>query len=380
MQKISLNRDTLEKVNLNENDCVNCKKCFNICPMMKEYGDSPKSILKSIYNEKSIDKNIPFSCMLCNACVTNCPKDIDLKSMFYDIRTEITKQNPKELKDLGYNKIKFHQKSSFSPVFSKGFVDKGSQKIFFPGCSLSSYSRELVMKTYEYLKEHIEDISIVFGCCGKPTLDIGDSSKFEKYYSEVDKLFKNNEISEVIVACPNCFNTIKRNSPGLVVTPIWSVINKYGVTKSLENHYKDLDIQFSLHDPCPVREEVEIHKDVRSILNSLGVNIAEFDNNRGNTECCGSGGMVRVTNSEISVRQTNKRASEAKTDNIVTYCESCCESMLSCGKSTLHVLDFIFNDDVINKKKFTQREVSFLGKWANRYKLKKEMEGKNDTK
>ncbi|MGL5693292.1 MAG: heterodisulfide reductase-related iron-sulfur binding cluster, partial [Peptostreptococcaceae bacterium] len=129
----------------------------------------------------------------------------------------------------------------------------------------------------------------------------------------------------------------------------------------------DLDKEFSLHDPCPMRYEKEIHNDVRSILNELGIKVVEFDQNRENSECCGSGAMVRVTNLDVSMKQTNKRADQSKTDTIISYCESCCESMLSAGKKSLHILDFIFNEDVISKNKFTQDSTSVIHKWKMRY-------------
>ena len=97
--------------------------------------------------------------------------------------------NNKNIKDIGYNSVKIHQTNSFSPVFSKSFLNKNTKKLFFPGCSLSSYSPEIVLKTYEYLKENISDLSIAFKCCGKPTLSMGDVDKFKIYYSQVENLF-----------------------------------------------------------------------------------------------------------------------------------------------------------------------------------------------
>lgn len=368
MNKIDLDKKLLKDIEANEDNCINCKKCYNACPMMKEYSDSPKELMKKIVAEKRVDKNIPYSCNFCEVCNLKCPQNIKIKDMFYNMRSDIFNNNKNSLKKLGYNTVKFHQANSFSPVFSKSFMNKESKKVFFSGCSLLSYSPELVSKTYEYLKGYINNISIAFQCCGKPTISMGDSDTFKKYYSRVDDLLKKNNIEEVIVACPNCFSTIKQYSKSIKVTTIWEVINEYSVPKNLINHYEDLDIEFSLHDPCPIRYEYKIHDDVREILKSLGIKIVEFDKNRENSECCGSGGMVRVTNPSLSLAQTNKRANEAKTDTIISYCESCCEAMMLANKNTLHILDFIFNEDVINKSKLTQKSKSTIKKWNNRYK------------
>ena len=371
MNNINLNNKTIEIVKEKNNECVNCKLCFKSCPMMKEYSSSPKELMEEIIKNKSVDKNIPYSCMSCNVCKVKCPKDIDLKEMFYNLRKDVANSDSKSLKGLGYNTIKFHQINSFSPIFSSNYINNNTKKVFLPGCSLSSYSPDIVMKTYNYLKSNIGDISLLIKCCGKPTLAMGDEKKFKDYYSKLEKIFKENEIEEVIVACANCLDTIKNNSKDIKVTSLWSVINEIKIPNELINNYDDINKEFSLHDPCPIRYESKIHDDVRNILNDLGVKVVEFDKNREKSECCGAGAMVRVTNPEISIKQTKKRASEAKSDTVVSYCQSCCESMLSVGKKSLHILDFIFNEDVINKNKFTQDKTSVVHKWKMRYKTAK---------
>ena len=377
MNNINLNNKTIEIVKEKNNECVNCKLCFKSCPMMKEYSSSPKELMEEIIKNKSVDKNIPYSCMACNVCKVKCPKDIDLKEMFYNLRKDVISNDSKNLKGLGYNTIKFHQINSFSSIFSSNYINGNTKKVFLPGCSLSSYSPDIVMKTYDYLKSNIEDISLLIKCCGKPTLAMGDEKKFKDYYSKLEKIFKENEIEEVIVACANCLDTIKNNSKDIKVTSLWSVINEIKIPSELINNYDDISKEFSLHDPCPIRYEIKIHDDVRNILNDLGVKVVEFDKNIEKSECCGAGAMVRVTNPAISIKQTKKRASEAKSDTVVSYCQSCCESMLSVGKNSLHILDFIFNDDVINKNKFTQDKTSVIHKWKMRYKTAKQSKDNN---
>ena len=150
---INLNEKTLEEIKINENNCINCKKCYNSCPMMSKYSSSPKELMKKIITDKGVDKNIPYSCSSCAVCNLKCPKDIKIKEMFYDMRKDIFNNDKKNINDIGYNSVKFHQINSFSPIFSKSFSNKSTKKLFFPGCSLASYSPEIVLKTYEYLKK-----------------------------------------------------------------------------------------------------------------------------------------------------------------------------------------------------------------------------------
>lgn len=368
MDKIDLNSDILKKIEVNKNYCINCKQCFNVCPMMKEYSSAPKKLMEEMLCEKKVDKNIPYSCMNCDVCKVKCPKDIDLKEMFYNMRVNIFTKNTKGIKELGMNTIRFHQINSFSSIFSRSFIDKSTRKVFLPGCSISAYDADLVLKTYDYLNSNIKDLGLIFECCSKPTLSLGDKDKFNQYYYRLEKLFKENNINEVIVACPNCYKTIKENSPNVKVTLIWEVINKYGLPKKLENYYNDISIEFSLHDPCPVRYENNVHEDVRKILYKLGIKVVEFDQNRKKTQCCGAGAMVGVTNPKVAKKQMERRSREAKTENIICYCQSCCESMISVGKPTIHILDLLFNNMVINKNKFYQEKTTVINKWKTRYK------------
>ena len=368
MDKLNLSKDVLNEILENEKNCIDCKRCFSPCPMMKEYSSSPKELMKNIIDENKVDKNIPYSCMACDSCIKNCPKNIDLKKMFYDMRKDIYINNKKEIKSLGINTVKIHQANSSSSIFSKSFLNQNTKKIFFPGCSLSSYSSNVVIKTYEYLNEKIDNLGLVYGCCSKPTLDIGDKEKFKKYYSQIEELIKENNICEIIVACPNCYQTIKENSTNIKVKLIWEVIKENKIPLYLKDYYKDTLNQFSLHDPCSIRNENKIHDDVRDIIYQLGINIVEFDSNRENTQCCGAGGMVGVTSKDIANNQMIRRSNQTKADTIICYCESCCESMKLAGRQTIHVLDLLFNKDIINNKNFNQEKSGTINKWLTRYK------------
>ncbi|MEW8955729.1 (Fe-S)-binding protein [Clostridium sp.] len=370
MNKAKLSKTLIDKIESSERQCIDCKICVKVCPMMDEFIDSPKELLGSIINENKIDKNMAFSCMLCNRCVMECPKEIDLKEVFFNSREDIFKNDKKELKSLGYNTIKFHQKNSFSPIFTSKIKKNNIKRIFIPGCSLSAYDPNIVLNTYRYLENVTDNISMLFQCCGKPTLDMGDIEGFKGYSSRLNKIIEDNNIEEVIVACENCYKTIESNS-SVKVTSLWNVIDKKGVPKELKGRYKNLKETFALHDPCPIREEKEIHESVRNILKDLRVNIIEFEKNRDKTQCCGAGGMVCVTNNKLALTQMNKRARETEADYIVSYCESCVESMIRGGKNSLHILDFLFNPKVISGEKLTQDITGTLRKWTNRYNAKR---------
>lgn len=372
MRDIKISEDIVKKIEKEEEKCIGCRLCMKNCPMLGEFCDSPKELLKDLKNNKKADITLPYSCALCNYCTTVCPKDVYLKDIFYDLRTHIVDTENSPPKELGYSAVKFHQNNSFSKFFStdiKELSNSETKRIFFPGCSLSSYSPDIVMNSYNYLREKLPGIGIVLKCCGNPTYSMGEREKFNNLYNGIQDEFEKNEIDEVIVACLNCYKTIKRNSKNLKVISLWEVISEYGVPKDKKDYYKFLYKDFAIHDPCPTRDESKIHDSIRDILNQLGIKITEMEFNRKNTLCCGSGAMIGVTSKELSYRQRKKRANQSKSDYIVTYCEECVESMRKGEKKSIHILDLIFDNDI--EEKFDQDDINTISKWINRYKTKR---------
>ena len=372
MKTIKIRDDLALKIEKEADKCIGCNLCMKNCPMAEKVLETPKELLEDIKGKKQVAIDIPYSCALCNYCTAVCPKDVKLRDVFFDLRTNIVDVLKTPPKELGYNSVKFHQNNSFSKVFStdiKTLDEKGKGIVFFPGCSLSSYSPDIVMDTYEYLKEKLPEVAIALKCCGNPTYSMGESEKFSKLYNDLDREFKNNNVKEVIVACENCYKTIKNNSPDIKVSSLWEVISKHGVPDRKKSYYESLDKAFSIHDPCPTRNESKMHDAVRSILSELGIKVKEMEFTREKTLCCGSGAMIGVTSKELAMKQGEKRANQSTETCIISYCEECVESIRKGGKESIHILDLLFNKDI--EETFDQEDINFINKWFNRYKSKR---------
>lgn len=361
--------DNTMRIIKEEQKCIGCNACMKGCPMLHKFCDSPKVLLKELLESGTFDYKLPYSCMLCGYCTKVCPKGVDLKSLFLELRRDAVDQtNGKLPKDLGASAVNFHQKFSFSNLFTSDIQNLQSGTIFFPGCALMSYSPEIVQKTYSYLGEKIPGIGIYNKCCGKPTSFMGKEEKFKEYFSILENEFLSKKVKKVITGCQNCFMTISNNSNIVEVVSLWEIISSVGIPENRKGIGGSIELEFTIHDPCPTRDVDVIHESVRDITTQLGVKVKEMKFNRGKTLCCGSGGMVSVTQGHIAKAHTERRANEASTDYIITYCQECVESMRRGGKSSFHILDLLFND---NFKDMEQKNNSTLGKWLNRYKGKK---------
>ncbi|EGT3616896.1 (Fe-S)-binding protein [Clostridium perfringens] len=362
----------------NLENCIDCGLCYKVCPMMNRFGESPKNILNAIDENKISYEDISYSCMLCNACTETCPKDINLKEMFHKFRIKSYRENLKYTKKkFNLKVVQSHQKGSFSKFLTSKDNDKKIKRVFIPGCSLSGYHNDIIFKIKNYLEINLGEIEILLKCCGKPSKDIGNLDLFEKNLKDIEKNIKNKGVDEIIVACENCYKTFGEAFNGIKVITLWEVINELGVPVELKNKYLNYKEKFALHDPCPIKKENQIHEAVRNILNELGIKIVEFEKNRSKTECCGCGGMVGVTNKGLWESQKNNRANSTECENIISYCESCVNTFKSSDKNVLHILDLIFNEDVINGKVKSQKNISTINQWINRIKLAKKVGREN---
>jgi len=341
--------------------------------MLDEFTTSPKKLLFDFTDELP-SSDIAMSCATCDYCHTVCPEDISFKDIFKEAKIEHAKDD-NLLKKYGYNSVRLHQISSFSKLFTaktKFYIGEYKNMAFMPGCALSSYSPTLVEKIYQHLQTVLPGINMLQQCCGQPTRIVGDLKRFENLYGRLEDDIEYMNVDTVVTACENCYMSLKEFSPNTNVVSLYEILVRYGIPKEKIGAFKDFG-KVALHDPCPTRHEKSLHTSTRKLLNTIGLEFEEFKKNKEKTECCGSGGMLELTNPKLAIQQMNSRVNQTNCDTIVSYCQSCSESMIKGGKNGVHILDYIFQDDI--QKDFTQRKNSIIKKWFNRYRSKKMIEG-----
>lgn len=318
-----------------------CKLCIKDCEFLKLYCETPKQLAQKLkegfYKEKSI---IPYSCNLCELCKKVCPEDLCSGDMCMAIREKMVQDGIGPLKPHLF--VRKDQEFSMSDSFSlsiPGSKDKSSEWAFFPGCTASGYSPELVINTYKYLQEKLPGIGIILGCCGAPTHCLGDHPAFlgmeEKLESELKKL----GASGLILACPDCYRTIKRSTPAIKLKSLYEVMAEKGLPESAKT---STPRTFSLHDSCTARDEKEVMDAVRILVERMGYQLVEMEYSREKTRCCGAGGMIPYVDPGLFVKIAKRRADESPYD-FITFCAACRETLASTGKPSVHILDLIFN-------------------------------------
>ncbi len=358
--------------------CDDCGVCVKNCMFLGYYCDSPKELAKRFKRNPMENLEIPYSCSICGLCERVCPLDLYPGNMCLETRREII--NPLENKILPSDFIYYHiapkldsfrvhqvlSTSSFF-TFNKAAESKNGtvpKTVFFPGCSLPAYSPELVIKSYQYLREVIPGTGIVLNCCGKPCNDMGDTERFQRLFDETVKIFSNLGTEEVILSCINCHKIFREHSD-IKIRSLYEVMTEKGFPKNVSGDGQVI----SIHDSCPARYHPEIRNAVRQIMSQLGFEIAEMQFKNELTRCCGAGGCAPSGNAVLADRHTRKRVGQAK-GQLVSYCAHCRERFSTFSPS-LHVLDYVFSKP--NKRHLKEYHDS-LTNWFNRLYLKKRLQ------
>jgi Fe-S oxidoreductase len=341
--------------NILEN-CTGCKQCVEECDFLQRHCSSPKELAESFKAGKhKANPQIPYSCNICSLCEVRCPKKLNIGKMCFAARRQLVQEGlaPLEQHQPLAKGLDWNESDAFKVALPASFAGdtKGiTTRVFFPGCALSAYSPDLVLKAYDYLQGKLPGTGIVLGCCGAPAYLIADQQRFDEVIDGIESDLNELGCSEIITACPYCHNALKHHLPNLRITSLYQILEEIWIpevglqeTNAAEKH------TFSIHDPCSTRFEPEIQSSIRKLIQAAGYEVCELEHSRDSTHCCGLGGMAFAVDSNLSAKKAKRTVQESKHD-LVTYCASCRGNLASQGASILHILDLIFGESWQEKR------------------------------
>lgn len=336
-----------------------CKLCMKECIMLNDYTECPKSLFRKYLEDgyEEIDRMIAYSCNECSQCTLKCPNEFDLKGVFRALKEAYAEENqglvPLEiLKDSDRTQEK-ECGDEYCTRLDGGVQKKTAEQqkkktkyVFVPGCTVSAYSPEGVENVVKHLKDCLgdENVGALLQCCGKVTRFIGENEKFEERNKKAIDILDDMGAEVIITVCPSCYKVFKETAKNQRVIAYWDLMkNLIGIPKTAKGIGKGSDVVFNIHDSCVTRDEISHHESVRWILDEMGYDWTEIERNGKNTRCCGVGGMVCSSNTELYERVYTRRANDFNQNHIVTYCGSCRGTMQTAGKDAVHILDLLFD-------------------------------------
>ena len=199
-------------------------------------------------------------------------------------------------------------------------------------------------------------------CCGVPAEILGLEAEGARAREQIMRAIDDLGAEELIVACPQCQETLCERFPEVQVSSVWDIVAE---TWDPTQRYDDL--RLAVHDPCRSRQNPEVHAAIRTLVRTSGAEVIETEYSHERSRCCGSGGKIENVDPEL-FSKIAARASEESELPMVTYCTGCRSALRDAGHETIHVLDLLMTPDPVDHA--LDREPGIFMRLANRLRSK----------
>ncbi len=323
-------------------DCQ-CLECAKACAFIAHFKRYPKLYLREIYNNLSIAlgnrtaNTMINACALCSQCEVICPNGLDLGAAIQSAREIMVKTRKMPASAFEFAVDDMKQANSESSFFFRPQPGTESSRwLFFPGCQLGASAPSTVRKTYDYLCRQLEGgVAFMHGCCGIMAEWAGQTSLFEETREKIREAWETLGRPRVITACPTCRKTLE-SIFGDQLTDVWTLLLEEGVPKL------ETPLPLTIHDACGARYMEETREAVRSLLAQLGCEVHEAPYSGDRSPCCGYGGLIQFSNSDLALEMTNFCIGDID-ETRLTYCMGCRDRFSKAGARAIHLLELIFD-------------------------------------
>lgn len=369
--------------------CMKCGFCRAVCPIFSEFkieAYSPRGRLQLVKNlRRGVTHFTPqlhdplFRCLICKACVEECPSGVELDRLFITARNKEVEDKSLSLgKRLVFRYFmrarrilpftvtllallqrislifwRYNPLRIFFPLFGmpmgrniplftlKPFLSrypqvvppKGAKKMrvaFFVGCATNYLYPGIGASLIDVLTQLGVEVVIPKGqmCCGTPLYISGDVEGARYLARRNIDLFSHLEVDYIVSACASCGLSLKKEWKRLMgldwdsskVKDISELLLELGLPEDLE----ELKERITYHDPCHLRRGQGIFEEPREILQKLaGENFQEMEES---DRCCGGAGSFNLfyyqTSQAVGMRK-RERVLESGAEIVATSCPSC---------------------------------------------------------
>ncbi len=361
--------------------CVRCGTCIKFCPLFTAREDekfTPRAktyllqVMDMIEDDEELGKEfrrLLFQCTMCGRCEEVCSSDVDLLKIWHEQRAIAVETAPEEFDYLdALKKALANVKNIYGldpedravfwidelidelPNIEDRVYEKGktAEVMVFLGCLMSFRSTQMdVVKSLFRTLEHIGADYLVMGaeefCCGHPLHLMGDDEGAEELRTHNRQVMQDAQAKTVITCCPGCLIQLKNyhNLEGMDVLHHTQYFDRV-----IENPPNlGSDEEFAYHDPCELHRISKVKTEPRSVMRKIGVNFREMD-----LSCCGGGGLLRMTDPDLSDKIIAVRASKEHIGEttVLTCCPSCREQLLSADLKTRDIVEVL--DEAFQKE------------------------------
>jgi glycolate oxidase iron-sulfur subunit len=388
---MSERKDLLQQATEITNQCDRCGSCTTVCPLFGEKdiesscargkNNLTRGLAEGILKPSSDLLNAVNFCLLCRACVDNCPSKVQTDEAMIAVRQHLTdlaggatfkykafggmmKSRPlvklsaaalKVVRLLGVNRLipaglvpgEFTRKQYLAsfvgpaalgtpPKASSVAVTANTRVAYFNGCGMRMMFPDAVDKSRQLLAEvsATRPQTVNNLCCGVMHLVHGMQKDFFAMAKENIRLYEN--IDVIVTDCASCSGTLKQTAKYFSDDPEWREqaeafskkvmdITEYLVKAGYKPQQKR-DVTLTFHEPCHLGRGQGLRSQPRELLKAA----ANYVEMKGADTCCGGSGSFHLDYPEISDRLLDKKRiniEQSGAQIVVSECPVCLTQM-----------------------------------------------------
>jgi Fe-S oxidoreductase len=356
--------------------CTECGRCQDACPAWATGKPlSPKLLVMGLRDHAHaraagldperplvglaetggvIHPDVLWSCVMCGACVTECPVDIEHVDHVADLRRHqvlVESDFPDELTGtfrklenqgnpwgLGaQQRLAWTEGLGFDvPVLGADVADAGEvDYLFWVGCAgaLEDRAKRTTRAVAELL--HAAGVSFaVMGpaeaCTGDPARRAGNEFVYQLLAQANVEALSDAKVHRIVVTCPHCLTTLGAEYRQLGGD--FEVVHHTELLARLVAEGRlvprtPVDGTVTYHDPCFLGRHNQVYEPPRELLAAVpGLQVQELGRNRSRSFCCGAGGGRMWMEERIGKRVNHERVDEALAlapDTVAVGCPFC---------------------------------------------------------
>lgn len=284
-------------------------------------------------------------CTQCGLCGETCPGQIELGGMIKEARRMMHKidRMPGAFHQFWVRDMEFAN-GEYAALAKCPPGKDSCEYAFFPGCHLGAADPEYVKGAYSALLGANDDVGLLLRCCGVPADWAGNEEIHDAAIASLKADWESLGKPTMIMACPSCMRHFREYLPEIQMISIYEAFEQWDVkTASSIGSAADIDMTYSIFDPCAARNCDAMQDAVRSQLSKAGVSFRELPGGDKHG-CCGFGGNIEVASPKMAAKVASDRSALSE-DPYITYCINCRDVFHDDGKPAVHALDILLGLD-----------------------------------
>ncbi|MBU6997501.1 MAG: (Fe-S)-binding protein [Theionarchaea archaeon] len=327
-------------------DILKCALCPNMCrfdcPVLQAaksetYSPAGRARIAYLLEMGRVSSHdaveLMYACAACSACQQWCPFDFSVDDLLMGVRRDLVDRNlvPETLMDIKDQIVRTRTIYQNSRT-SLGLEPRKADILYVAGCTVLNKERIIAQTAMKILEKAGITVTTLpeEWCCGAPLNLLGFEDDFKKFAAHNADSIKKSGCKKMICSCPECVYTFKevyaKEGHPLQVEVMHTSEYFLELIEQGKIQFKELQRDLVYHDPCVLARKLHITEQPRKVLEAIpGVSVKEPPLTKEHTRCCGIGGLLAITNPELSVTLLRARDSELckLADTVVTACPAC---------------------------------------------------------